>query len=41
MTPPPALGFLEIYGRQRFGQSDMGTNKTRVDGWLAQLDTGE
>ena len=34
-------GFLELYGRQRFGQSDMGTNKTRVVGWLAQLDTAE
>ena len=30
-------GRIEIYGRQRFGQSDMGTNRTRVDAWLSQL----
>lgn len=34
-------GFIEIYARQRFGQSDMGTNKARVDGWLGRLDTVE
>ncbi len=28
---------LELYARQRFGQSDMGVNKARVDGWLATL----
>ncbi|MGH1413238.1 MAG: DUF1499 domain-containing protein [Pelagimonas sp.] len=26
---------LEIWGRLRFGRSDMGVNKARVDGWLA------
>ncbi|WP_299928241.1 DUF1499 domain-containing protein [uncultured Pelagimonas sp.] len=26
---------LEVWGRLRFGRSDMGVNKTRVDGWLA------
>ncbi len=30
-------GRLEIHGRARFGQSDMGVNKARVDGWLAVL----
>ena len=30
-------GFLEIWGRQRFGQSDLGVNAARVDGWLDQL----
>ncbi|MBE9635321.1 DUF1499 domain-containing protein [Salipiger mangrovisoli] len=30
-------GQLGLYARQRFGQSDMGVNKTRVDGWLARL----
>ncbi|WP_121629937.1 DUF1499 domain-containing protein [Tropicibacter alexandrii] len=30
---------LEIWGRLRFGQSDMGVNKARVDGWLEQLRT--
>ncbi len=31
-------GQVELYARLRFGQSDMGTNKARVEGWLAQLD---
>lgn len=28
---------LELHARLRFGQSDMGVNKARVDGWLARL----
>lgn len=28
---------LEIWGRLRFGRSDLGVNRARVDGWLAQL----
>ena len=28
---------LYIYGRLRFGGSDMGVNKARVDGWIAAL----
>ncbi|MGY9045860.1 hypothetical protein P775_28195 [Puniceibacterium antarcticum] len=28
---------VELYARLRFGQSDMGVNKARVEGWLAQL----
>lgn len=28
---------LGIWGRSRFGRSDVGVNKARVDGWLAQL----
>ena len=28
---------LEIWARLRFGKSDLGVNKARVDGWLAQL----
>lgn len=28
---------LKIYGRLRFGGSDMGVNKTRVKGWLDAL----
>lgn len=31
---------LEIYGRLRFGRSDMGVNADRIDGWLRQLDAG-
>jgi uncharacterized protein (DUF1499 family) len=29
---------LELYARLRFGRSDVGVNKARVDGWLEQLD---
>ncbi len=29
---------VEIYARQRFGQSDQGVNRARVTGWLDQLD---
>lgn len=28
---------LKIYGRLRFGGSDFGVNKARVDGWIADL----
>ena len=28
---------LEIHGRLRFGESDMGVNAARVDGWLERL----
>jgi len=28
---------LEIYGRLRFGRSDLGVNAARIDGWLARL----
>ncbi|WP_108886067.1 DUF1499 domain-containing protein [Pseudoprimorskyibacter insulae] len=28
---------LEIWSRLRFGQSDLGVNKARVDGWLKAL----
>ncbi|MFZ5964695.1 DUF1499 domain-containing protein [Thalassococcus sp. BH17M4-6] len=28
---------VEIYARSRFGQSDMGVNKQRVERWLAEL----
>ena len=31
---------LEMHARSRFGQSDMGVNKERVDGWLTALDQG-
>ncbi len=30
-------GRLRIFSRLRFGKSDMGVNKRRVEGWLAQL----
>ncbi|SLN18658.1 DUF1499 domain-containing protein [Pseudooctadecabacter jejudonensis] len=29
---------LQVYGRLRFGQSDLGVNRKRIDGWMAQLD---
>lgn len=28
---------IELWARLRFGQSDMGVNKARVEGWLAEL----
>jgi hypothetical protein len=28
---------LEIYGRLRFGKSDLGVNAARIDGWLDRL----
>ncbi|MCT4373055.1 DUF1499 domain-containing protein [Yangia mangrovi] len=34
-------GQLGLYARQRFGQSDMGVNKARVDAWLADLEARE
>lgn len=30
-------GALRIHARLRFGRSDFGVNRTRVDGWLAAL----
>ncbi|MFW2543484.1 DUF1499 domain-containing protein [Primorskyibacter sp. 2E107] len=32
---------LEIFARQRFGTSDMGVNRKRVDGWLQALRAAE
>ena len=31
---------LEVYGRLRFGKSDLGVNAARIDGWLRQLQAG-
>ena len=33
-------GRLEIYGRLRFGKSDLGVNAARIDGWLQALAQG-
>ena len=30
-------GQLEIWSRLRFGKTDMGVNKARIDGWLQRL----
>lgn len=30
-------GDIELYARLRFGRSDLGVNKARVDGWLEKL----
>nr|WP_283255074.1 DUF1499 domain-containing protein [Marivita sp. GX14005] len=30
-------GVLELYARQRFGQSDLGVNRERVETWLDRL----
>ncbi len=29
---------IQIYGRLRFGQSDLGVNRNRVEGWLETLE---
>lgn len=34
----PNNASLSIHGRLRFGRSDVGVNKARIEGWLAQLD---
>lgn len=40
LTPLAATGTstLQIFGRLRFGQSDLGVNRARIEGWLAALD---
>ncbi|WP_294610467.1 DUF1499 domain-containing protein [uncultured Roseovarius sp.] len=35
-----AGGRVELYGRLRFGRSDMGVNAARIDGWLMRLRQG-
>ncbi|SNS71488.1 DUF1499 domain-containing protein [Antarctobacter heliothermus] len=32
---------LELWARSRFGQSDLGVNRARVEGWLQRLDADE
>ncbi|NUH64397.1 DUF1499 domain-containing protein [Sulfitobacter sp. S0837] len=32
--------YVEVYGRSRFGKSDMGVNAKRVAGWRAQVEAG-
>ncbi len=32
---------LKVDGRLRFGQSDTGVNRARIEGWMAQLDSAE
>ncbi|WP_425101216.1 DUF1499 domain-containing protein [Tropicibacter sp. S64] len=34
-------GQIEIFARQRFGTSDLGVNRARVDGWLEELRAAE
>lgn len=33
-------GVIVIHGRLRFGSSDLGVNRARVEGWLAALEAG-
>lgn len=35
----PGGASLVVYSRARYGYSDLGVNRARVDGWLAQLGT--
>lgn len=32
--------YFEVYGRSRFGRSDLGVNAKRVEGWRAQVEAG-
>ncbi|GAA6175172.1 DUF1499 domain-containing protein [Sulfitobacter pacificus] len=32
------IRYLEVYGRSRFGRSDLGVNGKRIKGWLAALE---
>lgn len=34
-------GSIVIHGRLRFGSSDMGVNRARVEGWIAALKAGQ
>ncbi|MDJ0822143.1 MAG: DUF1499 domain-containing protein [Paracoccaceae bacterium] len=34
-------GQIELWARLRFGQSDLGVNKARVEGWLAMLESDQ
>lgn len=36
-TAEVADGQLRIFGRLRFGRSDMGVNRARIEDWLVQL----
>lgn len=31
------LSSLQVYGRLRYGKSDLGVNQARITGWMAQL----
>ena len=31
---------LKVYARLRFGRSDLGANKERINGWLAEMEAG-
>lgn len=37
-TVAVAGDLLTVHGRLRFGRSDLGVNRARIEGWLAQLD---
>jgi len=39
-SPDGMAATLQIYGRLRFGQADLGVNQARITGWLATLDAG-
>lgn len=34
---PFEKSLLQVFGRLRFGQSDIGTNRARIEGWLKTL----
>jgi uncharacterized protein (DUF1499 family) len=40
-TVEARAGLIVIHGRLRFGSSDMGVNRARVEGWIAALKAGQ
>jgi len=39
-TAPDGQEVLHVQGHLRFGKSDLGVNRKRIEGWLAALDAG-
>lgn len=40
-TVEAGAGSIVIHGRLRFGSSDLGVNRARVEGWIAALKAGQ
>uniref|UniRef100_UPI0024B9D19D DUF1499 domain-containing protein n=1 Tax=Marinovum algicola TaxID=42444 RepID=UPI0024B9D19D len=37
LTETPQGALLEVFSRARYGKSDLGVNRARIEGWLAAL----
>ena len=40
VSGPDGQAAIHVQGHLRFGQSDLGVNRKRIEGWLAALDAG-